>query len=44
MVEMSEYEKLRNKNLQDNKRILAELGLANIVRNYVTFCFKIFII
>ena len=29
---MSEYEKLRRKNIEDNKRILAELGLANIVR------------
>ena len=29
---MIEYEKLRRKNIEDNKRILAELGLANIVR------------
>ncbi|XP_062612005.1 uncharacterized protein LOC134273810 [Saccostrea cucullata] len=28
---MSAYEKLRNKNIEDNKRILAELGLSNFL-------------
>jgi hypothetical protein len=30
--EVSEYERIRLKNIQDNKRILAELGLMNPVR------------
>ena len=36
-----EYEELRRKNLEDNKRILAELGLSNPVCMSTTYSFRL---